>query len=52
MTEKGYTCDPSKYKSCPKRHCWIVGGCCKMTVHLEYATNSEQEKEKEETECR
>lgn len=48
MTEHGYTCDPDKHTTCPKKHCWRNGGECRTTLHYEYATDEEQKKYKDE----
>ena len=42
--ERGYICDPEKNTKCDKRHCWINGGECKMTLFLEFATDGERDK--------
>lgn len=32
-----YLCDPTKNKQCNKKNCYLYGGPCKATKHLEFA---------------
>ena len=32
-----YHCDPSRAKDCPKTHCYIYGGECRLTTNINYA---------------
>ena len=31
-----YDCDPEKNTKCPKTHCHINGGDCRLTTHRKY----------------
>ena len=31
-----YPCDPEKNTECPKTHCHINGGDCRLTTHRKY----------------
>lgn len=32
-----YECDPEKHTECSKTNCWVNGGPCKHTTHIEFA---------------
>ena len=32
-----YHCDPFRAKDCPKKHCFIYGGECRLTHNKDYA---------------
>lgn len=37
-----FYCDPEKNTSCSKLHCHVNGGPCRMTTHIEFATNTDK----------
>ena len=36
-----YYCDPEKNTECPKTHCHINGGDCRLTTHRKYRRKNE-----------